>query len=75
MNLSGCEAVSGGWQVLTQRQESTAWSPGQHQTLKQGGQGVQRPGGRGRRPNIQAWQPGWPAEREAEAPAGSAEHP
>ena len=54
MSLSGCEAISGGWRVLTQRQESPAQSPRQHQTLKQG-----RPGGQGRRPDIQAWQPGW----------------
>ena len=70
MSLSGCEAISGGWRVLTQRQESPAQSPRQHQTLKQG-----RPGGHGRRPDIQAWQPGWLAEREPEAPAGSTEHP
>ena len=37
-------------------------------------QGVQRPGGHGRRPDIQAWRPGWLAEGEPEAPAGSTEH-
>jgi len=70
VSLSGCEAISGGWRVLTQRQESPAQSPRQHQTLKQG-----RPGGQGRRPDSQAWQPGWLAARAPEAPAGSAEHP
>ena len=77
MSLSGCEVMGG---VCSHRSRSAQpWeggpSPRQHQTLRQGMQGVPRPGGHGRRPDIQAWQPGWLAEREPEAPAGSAEHP